>query len=212
MVVRQRLAWLTLCLVITASGGCGTESGQTAANGNGSATGDTSGGVQPQPGSPATPTTPTPPTDPTSPADPAHPPYEVLYTIDGDTIVVNINGVEEHVRFKGINSPEIHTTPIEFMGPEAHAFTKAHVGKYVDLIFDSRCETPPLEKCRDIYHRLLAYVQLADGTDLNRLLVAQGLARLYIFRGEVFDRVTDYRSAQTSAKNNHLGIWTTVPH
>ena len=47
----------------------------------------------------------------------------VVRLIDGDTVVVQVGGREEHVRLIGIDTPETHKpgTPVECYGPEAAA-------------------------------------------------------------------------------------------
>lgn len=93
--------------------------------------------------------------------------------VDGDTIVVKINGKKEKVRLIGVDTPEsVHpdqsrNTP---EGKIASQFTKDHLeGKYV------RLETDVQE--RDKYGRLLAYVYLGDEM-FNKTLLKEGLARL----------------------------------
>src|SRR3954462_4766071 len=66
--------------------------------------------------------------------------YGVTRFVDGDTIVVNMNGHQEKVRFVGIDTPETHkpNTPVQCYGPAAAAFTKNVIGKnQVRLVSDS---------------------------------------------------------------------------
>jgi len=94
--------------------------------------------------------------------------FKVSLVIDGDTIVLS-NG--EHVRYIGINAPEIahEDNPAEYYGEEAHRFNKKLAeNKWVRLEYD-------IEK-KDQYGRLLAYVFLLDGTFLNGELVKYGYA------------------------------------
>lgn len=94
--------------------------------------------------------------------------FKVSFVIDGDTIVLS-NG--EHVRYIGINAPEIahEDKPAEYYGEEAYRFNQELAkNKWVRLEYD-------IEK-RDHYGRLLAYVFTLDGTFLNGELVKYGYA------------------------------------
>ncbi len=138
-------------------------------------------------------------------------PRQVLRTLDGDTIEVMIGQNREHVRFKGLNTPETYPVAQRF-GLEAKQFTQAHVGTWVDLIFDSACPQPAIEKCRDQYGRLLAYIRLENGSDLGSELLTRGFAKVYKFYGQSFDRVAEYEMLQSEAKTAHLGVWSSISH
>src|SRR6266700_71394 len=55
--------------------------------------------------------------------------YEVEEDTDGDTIIVNMNGTREIVRFIGVDTPETHkpNTPVQCYGPEAAEYTRKAV-------------------------------------------------------------------------------------
>lgn len=97
--------------------------------------------------------------------------YKVLRVVDGDTIVVDFNGVEEKVRMIGIDTPEsVHPDSEKNTaeGFTASAYTKTALeGKYVTLEFDVQQ--------RDQYGRLLAYVYL-NGVMFNKTLLETGYA------------------------------------
>lgn len=90
--------------------------------------------------------------------------------VDGDTIVVAIDGREEQVRLLGVDTPEtVHPSlPVECFGPEASARLAelAPVGATLRLERD--------EELRDLYGRLLAYLYAEDGRFVNEQLVAEG--------------------------------------
>ncbi len=136
-------------------------------------------------------------------------PVPVLRVVDGDTIEVDAWGVEELVRFQGIDTPELYSDPPEAYAAEARTFAYNHIGTEVDLEFDSHCPQPPEELCRDSTpsHRLLAYVRVADGTDLGAELLAAGLAEVFIYNGQPFDRRDAYLALEAEAKSNHVGQW-----
>lgn len=90
----------------------------------------------------------------------------VVRIIDGDTIVVNIDGVEETVRLIGVDTPEsVHpdTSKNTDAGDAASKFTKYYLSNQdVELEFDIQE--------RDKYNRLLAYVYTKEGMFNEKLL------------------------------------------
>jgi endonuclease YncB( thermonuclease family) len=128
--------------------------------------------------------------------------YTINHFVDGDTIAVNMNGSVEKVRFIGIDTPETHkpNTPVQCYGPAAAAFTKATIGSQkVKLIADSQSTN------RDKYNRLLRYVYLPDGTDVNELLVTTGHAFYYPYFP--FTKSDQFAADQAAAKAANLGLW-----
>ena len=95
---------------------------------------------------------------------------EVIRVVDGDTIRVDLDGVEEPVRYIGVDTPEsaIPGEPVECFGEEASRFNAGLVeDQTVRLEFDS--------ERRDRYGRLLAYAHVGD-TFVNAELIRQGFA------------------------------------
>jgi micrococcal nuclease len=100
--------------------------------------------------------------------------WTVVEVLDGDTIRVARGDDTDTVRLLGINTPETHhpTKPVECFGPEAAAYTEAHLrGRSVQLEADI--------EGRDRYDRRLAYV-IVDGDRFNDELVRRGYARLLV--------------------------------
>lgn len=129
--------------------------------------------------------------------------YRVLRVVDGDTIKVDLNGATETVRLIGIDAPEtVHPTkPVQCFGPEATAeIRRLLVGGSV------RLEEDASQGERDKYGRLLAYVFLPDGTDVDGLMVWEGFAREYTYNLP-YKYQTKYRAAQTSARSEGRGLW-----
>ena len=128
--------------------------------------------------------------------------YQVVAFRDGDTIVVDMNGTEETVRFIGVDTPETHkeNTPVQCYGPAASAYTKSKIGENgrVRLVADR------LTTNRDRYDRLLRYVYLQDGTSLNLELVQKGYAFAYDFP---FAESRAFHDAQDAAKQSRTGLW-----
>ncbi len=128
--------------------------------------------------------------------------YAVDHFVDGDTITVNMNGTIETVRFIGIDTPETHkpNTPVQCYGPAAAAYTKNRIGNQrVRLVSDS------LSTNRDRYNRLLRYVYLPDGTNLDQELVAKGYAFAYV--SFPFTKSDDFAAAQKDAQTHYRGLW-----
>ena len=79
----------------------------------------------------------------------------VSRVVDGDTLVVTVDGQARRVRLLGVDTPEtVHPNKdVQFYGPEASAFTKRELaGRRVWLEYDAA----PL----DHYQRHLAYIWL----------------------------------------------------
>lgn len=135
----------------------------------------------------------------------------VKNVIDGDTIVVDIDGTEKKVRFVGIDALEMSTPN----GNTSKKFTE-------DTILN---KTVYLEKDVsevDKYDRLLRYIWLIspNGIEineksirenmLNSKMVASGMAASKTYAPDtkyqnIFDKI------QTDAINNKLGMWASAP-
>jgi len=99
--------------------------------------------------------------------------FKVVHIVDGDTIDVDCpDGRFRHTRIRllGVDTPETvkPNTPVQYYGPEARRFTEQMAyGKIVTLKLDRM-------RTRDRYNRLLAYVILPDGRNLNLQIIAEG--------------------------------------
>jgi micrococcal nuclease len=124
--------------------------------------------------------------------------------IDGDTIVVSINGVEKHVRLVGIDTPETHKpgVKVECGGPQASALAAkwASPGDRVTLTYDFTQDRT------DRYGRLLAYVS-AHHHSLQLDQLRAGWAEVYVYQHHPFGRVESFHRAQESAKKHDRGAW-----
>jgi|SRR5215218_1480544 len=95
----------------------------------------------------------------------------VVRVVDGDTIVVSVDGHDEYVRYIGVDTPETvkPDTPVQCYGPKASDENHQLVeGRTVRLVFD--------REQRDDYGRLLAYVY-AGRRFVNGALIRGGYAR-----------------------------------
>lgn len=127
----------------------------------------------------------------------------VVKVVDGDTIRVRIDGVEEPVRLIGIDTPETHGRGglRECFGAEATRRTKALLpaGTPVRLVRDA--------ELRDRYDRLLAYVY-RDDDDLfvNLTLAEEGYAAAYTFPPNVA-HADQFVEAAARAREAGRGLW-----
>jgi micrococcal nuclease len=135
-------------------------------------------------------------------AQPASPPLEALVVrvVDGDTIVVQVEGRMEKVRYIGVNTPEVHH-PIrgeEPGGREATAVNRDLVGgKQIRLELDVQV--------RDRYGRLLAYVWAGE-VMVNAELVRRGYAQVMTIPPNVRYQEL-FLKLQREARQAGRGLW-----
>ena len=124
----------------------------------------------------------------------------VLRVIDGDTILVEIGGRQERVRYIGVDTPETVAPdlPVECFGQEASAANRALVeGKTVRLEKDI--------SDRDRFGRLLRYVYV-DGVLVNAALVQRGYATAVTFPPDVRESER-FRALEREAREAGRGLW-----
>jgi micrococcal nuclease len=97
----------------------------------------------------------------------------VVRVIDGDTIVVQLDGTREHVRYIGIDTPEMDDER-----PEIRRRAVAAKEANARLVGGRRVRLELDVERRDRYGRLLAYVWVGD-TLVNEALVRAGHAAPY---------------------------------
>lgn len=128
--------------------------------------------------------------------------YSVISFDDGDTIVVDMQGRKEQIRFIGVDTPETKDPrkPVQCYGKEASSFTKQIIGEQ-----PVRLEADPESTNRDRYDRLLRYVYLPNGTLLNQLLVSEGFG--FAITGFPFTKMDEFVAAQNTAQLQKKGLW-----
>lgn len=128
--------------------------------------------------------------------------YRVAKFDDGDTIVVDMNGTQETVRFIGVDTPETHkpNTPVQCYGPEASNYTKRLIGNQ-----RVRLQADPLDTNRDRYGRLLRYIYLPDGTLVEQKLISEGYGFAYTYFP--FQKAIDFSAYEQAAKTAGKGLW-----
>lgn len=128
--------------------------------------------------------------------------YRVVQFVDGDTIVVDMQGRRERVRMIGVDTPETHkpNAPVQCYGPAASAYTKRLIGdQRVRLVSDSQSTN------RDRYDRLLRYVYLTNGTNVNQQIIREGYGFYYPYFP--FSQSSAFEAAQLTAQAQNRGLW-----
>jgi micrococcal nuclease len=130
----------------------------------------------------------------------------VVAVHDGDTITVKFDGRTEKIRLVGIDSPEIRDERQSYRDAAyaARNYARSRLGgETVTLEPEAR------QGDRDKYGRLLRYVILRDGTNINEELVRQGYARVYDKFN--FTLKPRFKALEAEAKQQGLGVWTLPP-
>lgn len=124
-------------------------------------------------------------------------------TVDGDTIVVRIDGVRQTIRFIGLNAPESvdPRRADQCFSHEASAYMLSLTeGATVVLVEDAS------QGNVDQYGRLLRYVE-QHGVDLAETMIRDGYAFEYTYKGSPYARQAEYDSAEVDAKTAKRGLW-----
>ncbi len=130
-------------------------------------------------------------------------PYPVVRVIDGDTIVVKLDGKDTTVRLIGVDTPETKhpQKPVQYYGKEAARFTGNLLkGEKVYLGRD------PQQGKYDRYGRALAYVyRYPDGLFVNAEIIRQGYGHAYT--RYPFKRMEGFRKLERFAREAKKGLW-----
>lgn len=133
--------------------------------------------------------------------------FTVVKVVDGDTLDINIPDGKfntTRVRLLGVDTPETkhpEKGPMYF-GQEATGFaTELAFGKQVTVYLEAA-------RTRGYYGRLLAYVQLPDGSMLNEVLLTEGLAYADLRFDHSFYH--KYEQLQAAARSRKTGLWEQV--
>jgi micrococcal nuclease len=123
---------------------------------------------------------------------------DVRYVIDGDSLEL-ANG--QQVRLIGVNTPEMSGGNDQ---PEPLAVAARTA--LVDMIGKRPIRLVPGQEKKDRHARLLAYVETANGRDVQRELLADGLGFLVAIPPNI-ERLGPYRQAQRLARQGRRGVW-----
>lgn len=138
---------------------------------------------------------------------------KVVSITDGDTIVVDLNGKTEKLRFIGIDTPETHhpSKPVQYFGKEASDYTTKQLTNKTIYLQKDVSE-------RDKYGRLLRYIWLVKPSKnepskeeviancFNAELVKNGYAHAYTYPPDIkYNEI--FKELEAKAREKHIGLW-----
>lgn len=142
----------------------------------------------------------------------------VTRVVDRNTVEVTFsNGETDTIRLIGVDTPETvssNENPAEYgipdttqgrdwllnWGDEAQSFAQDELdGSTIRVVTDPKGDE------RGSYGRLLAYIYDSDGTNVNRELLEQGLARRY--DTSQFTLREEFGQIETNAQSENRGLW-----
>ena len=129
--------------------------------------------------------------------------YDVVRVVDGDTIVVSIDGADTKVRLIGVDTPE-SVNPDSSKNSEsgkiaAEWTTNLLAGEKVYLEYD-------IEKT-DKYGRTLAYVYLSDRTTMvEDELLRNGMAEVMTIQPNT-KYAAHFKALENQARESKIGFW-----
>lgn len=129
--------------------------------------------------------------------------YSVVRVVDGDTIVIDMEGTDVKVRLIGLDTPEIvdPRRPVRCFGKEASDKAKSILtGQKVKI------EIEPTQGVHDKYGRLLAYIFLPDGTLFNQMMIEEGYGHEYTYRIP-YKYQKEFKASQVRARELKKGLW-----
>ena len=120
-------------------------------------------------------------------------PGAVIDVLDGDSLLIDVSGVEEEVRLIGINAPESE----ECLGPEARDTLLGRLGgARVTLVAGG-------DDDRDQFGRLLRYVYVG-GSNVNQTMLRNGFA-VAVSSGHPLEE--EFEVAEERAFREAAGMW-----
>jgi micrococcal nuclease len=131
------------------------------------------------------------------------PTCRVVRVVDGDTVVVQLDGRPTTIRLIGIDTPEtVHPSkPVERYGKEASAFLRDLVGGQ-----SVRLEYEPAMKRLDRYGRTLTYLRTVPGDKLVNLAIVEG-GYGHAYTTYPFTLMERFRRAEHEAREARRGLW-----
>ena len=124
----------------------------------------------------------------------------VVHVVDGDTIVVSIEGVEERVRYIGIDTPEFGREK-----SSAECYAQEATDKNKELVAGTVVTLVPDAENRDKYRRLLRYVYV-DDVFVNAVLLTEGYAETLSIKPNV-KHAKEFLQLKKNASQNKKGMW-----
>jgi len=123
--------------------------------------------------------------------------WRVVEIKDGDTLVAENGFNKETIRLVGIDTPESGEC---FSSESTARLRQLILGKTVEL------HTDDSQGERDHYGRLLRFVFLENGTNINKKMISEGFAREYTYQSH-YKYQEDFQSAEEEARHEKRGLW-----
>jgi len=129
--------------------------------------------------------------------------FTVTEFIDGDTIRTSPGEEELTIRLIGIDTPETKdpNTPVQCFGEEATNHLRELLA---DKIFYLEPDLTQADK--DRYGRLLRYLILEDGTNINLEMIRDGYAYEYTYQVP-YKLQSEFIRAEQTARESGRGLW-----
>jgi micrococcal nuclease len=123
----------------------------------------------------------------------------IVRVVDGDTVIVRMNGRRERVRLIGVDAPETWLRH-DCFGTEATLALRrlAPPGALVHAAADA--------ERRDRYGRLLLYLWTSHGAFVNADLIREGFARTMTIPPNT-SRASVFQEAERTARHTLAGLW-----
>jgi len=139
--------------------------------------------------------------------------YSVVKVVDGDTLVIDIDGRSTTVRLIGLDTPETvdPRKPVQCFGKAASDKAKELLtGQTVRVEYDLSQGSPSFAKASegtvDKYGRLLAYIYLPDSMLFNEYMIAQGYGHEYTY-DLPYRYQAEFKAAEVEAREAKRGLW-----
>ena len=124
----------------------------------------------------------------------------VKKVVDGDTVILRLHGAEEKARLLGVDTPEKNHPfrSVQYFSYEASEFLrKLCEGKKVFIEYD--------RERRDLYGRLLVYLFLEDGRQVNAEIIREGYG--FVYAKYPFQRQEEFKKYEAEARAHGRGLW-----
>ena len=133
-------------------------------------------------------------------------PYDVIRVVDGDTVIIDLDGTNTRIRILGIDTPES-------VAPEESGKTNTDEGTIAstrakELLEDTKVYLEYDAEKLDQYDRTLAYVYLEDGEMFEEIMISEGLAKVVSYKPNNLYSEYFYK-LQDAAKDQSKGFWET---
>jgi len=134
--------------------------------------------------------------------------HPVLKVVDGDTLVIEMDGKNVTLRLIGLDTPETvdPRKPVQCFGKEA-----SEKAKQILTGTSVRIEMDPSQGELDKYGRLLAYVYVQadvrpEGILVNEYMIAEGYGHEYTYNLP-YRYQAEFKAAERRAREEKRGLW-----